>query len=94
MCVDADTAATATFHIRSVVAIRHHLRRDLVHRLWASLVISRLHYCNAVITELPTNALSTNLSDRALSHPFERNFAGYPSEEALTKSFEHFHIFT
>jgi len=44
------TAATATFHIRSLVAIRDHLSSDLVRRLCASLVISRLDYCNAVVS--------------------------------------------
>ena len=51
------TAATATFHIRSLVAIRDHLPRDLVRRLCTSLVISRLDYCNAVLTGLPKCSL-------------------------------------
>jgi len=42
--------ATATFHIRSLVAIKDHFPRDLVRRLYASLVISRLDYYNAVLT--------------------------------------------
>jgi len=37
------TAAAATIHIRSLVAIR-----DLVRQLCTSLVISRLYYCNAL----------------------------------------------
>jgi len=44
------TASAATFHICSLIAIRDHLSRDLVCRLCASLVISRLDYCNTVLT--------------------------------------------
>ena len=51
------TAAAATYHIRSLVAIRDHLPRDLVRRLCASLVISRIDYCNAVLTGLPKCSL-------------------------------------
>jgi len=47
------TAAAASFHIHTLVALRDHLPRDLVRRLCASLVISRLDYCNAVLTGLP-----------------------------------------
>jgi len=47
------TAAAATFHIRSLGAIRDHLPRDLVRLLCASLEISRLDYCNAVFTGHP-----------------------------------------
>jgi len=51
------TAATATNHIRSLVAIRDHLPWHLVRRLCSSLVISRLDYCNAVLTGLPKCSL-------------------------------------
>ncbi len=51
------SAATATYHIRSLVAIRDHLPRELVRRLCTSLVISRLDYCNAVLTGLPKSSL-------------------------------------
>jgi len=75
------TPAIATFHICSLDAIRDHLPRDLVRRLCASLVISRLDYCNAVLTglskcslrplQLPSTsplALSTKLGVRFMSH--------------------------
>jgi len=47
------TAASGYFHIHSLVAIRDHLPTDLVRQLGASFVISRLDYCNAVLTGLP-----------------------------------------
>lgn len=51
------TAASATYHIRSLVAIRDHVPRDLLRQLCTSLVISRLDYCNAVLTGLPKCSL-------------------------------------
>jgi len=46
------TAAAATFHVHSLVAIWDHLPKDIVRRLCASLVISRPDYCNSVLTGL------------------------------------------
>ena len=51
------TAATATYHVRSLVAIRDHLPRDLTHRLCSSLVINRLDYCNSILAGLPQCSL-------------------------------------
>jgi hypothetical protein len=51
------TAATATFHIRSLAAIRDHLPRELTLRLCSSLVISRLDYCNSILAGLPKSSL-------------------------------------
>ena len=51
------TAATATYHVRSLVAIRDHLPRDLVRQMCTSLVISRLDYCNSVLAGLPKCSL-------------------------------------
>ncbi len=51
------TAAAATFHIRSLAAIRDHLPRELAHRLCSSLVISRLDYCNSILAGLPKISL-------------------------------------
>jgi hypothetical protein len=51
------TAATATHHVRSLVAIRDHLPKDLIHRLCSSLVINRLDYCNSILAGLPQCSL-------------------------------------
>jgi len=55
--VCSDDYCQAIFHIRSLVAIRDHLSRDLVRRLCASSAISRLDYYNAVPTGLPKCSL-------------------------------------
>ena len=44
------TAASAMYHIRSLAAIRGHLPRELTSGLCNSLVISRLDYCNSVLS--------------------------------------------
>ena len=51
------TAASAMYHIRSLAAIRDHLPRELTSRLCNSLVISRLDYCNSVLSGVPKCSL-------------------------------------
>jgi hypothetical protein len=51
------TAATATYHIRSLVAIRDHLPREYTSRLCSSLIINRLDYCNSILAGLPKCSL-------------------------------------
>ncbi len=45
------------YHIRSLAAISDHLPRDLTSRLCTSLVISRLDYCNSVLSGVPKCSL-------------------------------------
>jgi len=52
-----ETSSTVTFHICSLAIKKDHLPRDLLRRLCASLVISRLDYYNAVLTEPPKCSL-------------------------------------
>lgn len=47
------SASAAAFYIRSLAMIRDHLPRDLTSSLCASLVLSRLDYCNSLLTGLP-----------------------------------------
>lgn len=51
------SAANAVYHIRSLAAIRDHIPRELTHRLCTSLVLSRLDYCNSLLTGLPKCSL-------------------------------------
>jgi hypothetical protein len=51
------TAASAMHHIRTLAAIRDHLPRELASRLCTSLVISRLDYCNSVLSGVPKCSL-------------------------------------
>ena len=44
-------------HIRTLAAIRDHLPRELACRLCTSLVISRLDYCNSVLSGVPKCSL-------------------------------------
>jgi len=97
------TNAAANFYFCSLVSISYHLPWHLVRRLSTSLVIIRLHSCNAVLTELPTGSLrfhfslfpkwpltlTSKLDDRARTHQFWGDFAGYPSDDLLKKLFYH-----
>ncbi len=51
------SASAAAFHIRSLAMIRDHLPRDLTSNLCASLVLSRLDYCNSLLAGLPKCSL-------------------------------------
>jgi len=51
------TAATAMYQIRNLAAIRDHLPRELTSRLCTSQVISRLDYCNSVLSGVPKCSL-------------------------------------
>jgi len=51
------TTATATYHIRCLVAIRDRRPRDIVRPLCTGLVISRIYYCNTVLTRHPKYSL-------------------------------------
>ena len=47
------TAASAMYHIRTLAVLRDYLPRELTSRLCTSLVISRLDYCNSVLSGVP-----------------------------------------
>ena len=54
----ARVARTCFFHLRRLRSIRRSLGRDVTARLVSALVISRLDYCNSVLTHLPASTLA------------------------------------
>ena len=46
------------FHLRRLRPLRRQLGRDVTMRLVSALVLSRLDYCNAVLTGLPASTLA------------------------------------
>ena len=54
----ARVARTCFFHLRRLRSIRRNLGRDVTARLVSALVISRLDYCNSVLTHLPASTLA------------------------------------
>ena len=54
----ARAARTCFFHLRRLRSIRCSLGRDVTARLVSALVISRLDYCNSVLTHLPASTLT------------------------------------
>ena len=46
------------FHLRWLRSLRRQLGRDVMARLVSALVLSRLDYCNAVLTGLPVSTLA------------------------------------
>jgi len=53
---------TCFFHLRRLRSLRLQLVRDVMARLVSALVLSRLDYCNAVLTGLPASTLTLELS--------------------------------
>jgi len=51
-------AQTCFFHLRRLRSLRRQLGRDVMARLVSALVLSRLDYCNAVLTGLPASTLA------------------------------------
>ena len=51
-------AQTCFFHLRRLRSLRRQLGRDVMARLVSALVLSRLDYCNAVLTGLPACTLA------------------------------------
>jgi len=49
---------TCFFHLRRLRSVRRQLGRDVFARLVSALVLSRLDYCNAVLSGLPAATLS------------------------------------
>ena len=54
----ARVARTCFFYLRRLRSIRRSLGRDVTARLVSALVISRLDYCNSVLTHLPASTLA------------------------------------
>ena len=54
----ARVARTCFFHLRRLRSIRRSLGRDVTARLVSALVISRLDYCNSMLTHLPASTLA------------------------------------
>ena len=49
---------TCLFHLRRLRSLRRQLGRDVMTRLVSALVLSRLDYCNAVLTRHPASTLA------------------------------------
>jgi len=49
---------TCFYHLRRIRAVRRQLGRDVTAKLATALVLSRLDYCNAVLTGLPASTLA------------------------------------
>ena len=50
-------ASACFYHIRRLRQIRHHVSREVLKQLLASLVLSCLDYCNAILADLPALTL-------------------------------------
>ncbi len=101
------SASAAAFYIRSLAMIRDHLPRDLTSSLCASLVLSRLDYCNSLLTGLPKCTLrplqlAQNMAARLVfrtnksSHvtPLLRQLGWLPIAKRIEKNPDtHFQIF-
>ena len=55
----SSTAKSCYFHLRRISQIRKHLSTEATTKLVISLVISRLDYCNALLSGLPDSTIQT-----------------------------------